>query len=64
MPDGLRKVPKMAYSKPIQALTSEGIVSVSPDILREMLDKHPQSSSPAYLPVQFPALHLSSNQLL
>ena len=35
------------YSKAINALTSEGLASASPEVLREMQNKHPQASPPA-----------------
>ena len=35
------------YSKAINALTLEGLASASPEILREMQNKHPQASPPA-----------------
>ena len=38
------------YSKAIQALTSDGLALPTPDILDEMLAKHPQSPLPPTLP--------------
>ena len=43
------------YSKAIQALTSDGLASPSPEILREMQKKHPQASPPSVPLEQVPS---------
>ena len=43
------------YGKAIQALTSDGLASPSPEILREMQKKHPQASPPSVLLEQVPS---------
>ena len=41
-----RAVQDGIYSKAIKALTSVGLASPSPEVLKEMLEKHPQAPSP------------------
>ena len=38
------------YSKAIKTLTSKGLASPLPEILQEMLDKHPQAAPPFSAP--------------
>ena len=42
-----RAVQEGQYSKAIKALTSNGLASPSPEILQEMLGKHPQAPPPS-----------------
>ena len=43
------------YNKAIQALTSEGVASPSPEVLQKMLNKHPQAPPPALPSGQVPS---------